>query len=191
MAVAYVEALRSMQPAGPYALLGWSLGGLLAFEMARQLTAAGEAVEPLLLLDTWGHPRSGDPQFPPDAEILLSVLGDPIRRLVDPGEGLDAVLAAARALPPDFGREDVDGYLAVYKETIHAGQNYAPGPWSGSAILFRASDEPEEMAQDEALGWDARIQGRLTVRRAPGSHQTMITPPHVEVLGGEVRKLLG
>jgi thioesterase domain-containing protein/acyl carrier protein len=193
MAAAYVEALRAAQPAGPYALVGWSLGGLLAFEMACQLTEAGKTVEPLLLLDTWGHPRSGEPEFPPDAEILLSVLGDPVRCLVDPGEGLDAVLAAARtagALPPDFGREDVDRYLTVYKETIRAGQRYVPGPWSGSAILFRASDEPEEMKQDETLGWDARIEGRLTVRRVAGSHQTMITPPHVEALAVEVRNLL-
>jgi amino acid adenylation domain-containing protein len=194
MAAAYVEALREAQPAGPYALLGWSLGGLLAFEMARQLTAAGETVEPLLLLDTWGHPRSGEPEFPPDAEILLSVLGDPLRHTLDPQDGLDAVLAAARAagaLPPDFGREDVDRYLNVYKETIRAGQRYDPGPWPGSALLFRATDEPEEMAQDETLGWNARIQGCLTVRRVPGSHQTMITPPHVDVLGEEVKKILG
>ncbi|HLO02368.1 MAG TPA: amino acid adenylation domain-containing protein, partial [Symbiobacteriaceae bacterium] len=52
LAATYLEAMRSVQPAGPYQLGGWSLGGLIAYEMARQLTAAGEAVALIALVDT-------------------------------------------------------------------------------------------------------------------------------------------
>lgn len=49
----YLDAVRSVQPSGPYRLGGYSFGGLLAYEMARQLTAAGEVVDKLIMLDTF------------------------------------------------------------------------------------------------------------------------------------------
>ncbi|MFD0385476.1 thioesterase domain-containing protein [Streptomyces stramineus] len=52
IAAAYVTALRGVQPHGPYAVGGWSFGGFVAFEIARQLRAAGEEVSRLILLDT-------------------------------------------------------------------------------------------------------------------------------------------
>ena len=52
MAAAHIAALRTVQPRGPYRLGGYSLGGLVAFEMAHQLRRAGEAVEMLLLVDS-------------------------------------------------------------------------------------------------------------------------------------------
>ena len=51
LAARHLEAVRSVQPEGPYLLGGWSFGGRVAFEMARQLEAAGQAVEPLVLID--------------------------------------------------------------------------------------------------------------------------------------------
>jgi amino acid adenylation domain-containing protein/non-ribosomal peptide synthase protein (TIGR01720 family) len=52
LAARYVEALTTVQPAGPYSLMGWSVGGLVAYEMAQQLTAHGQVVAALILLDT-------------------------------------------------------------------------------------------------------------------------------------------
>ena len=52
MAARYLMHIRSVQPVGPYRLAGWSLGGWVALEMAHQLTLAGQAVEPIILIDT-------------------------------------------------------------------------------------------------------------------------------------------
>jgi amino acid adenylation domain-containing protein len=54
MAAHHLQEVRSIQPRGPYHLGGWSMGGLIAFEMARQLREVGEAVELLALVDTVG-----------------------------------------------------------------------------------------------------------------------------------------
>ncbi len=51
MAVAHIKSMRSVQPEGPYLLGGWCNGGLVAYEMARQLHAAGQAVDMLVLMD--------------------------------------------------------------------------------------------------------------------------------------------
>ncbi|MDR5807532.1 acetoacetate--CoA ligase [Caballeronia sp. LZ019] len=57
MARAYVLRMRGVQPSGPYALVGYSFGGLVAFEIAQQLVKAGEQIEMLCLLDTYVHER--------------------------------------------------------------------------------------------------------------------------------------
>ncbi|MCP4661638.1 MAG: hypothetical protein GY856_40065, partial [bacterium] len=66
MAAHYLDQLRAVQPRGPYQLAGWSFGGLVAYEMARQLVAAGEAVASLVLIDA-GAPVAAEE--PPDAAI--------------------------------------------------------------------------------------------------------------------------
>ena len=57
MARVYIEQMRTVQPSGPYALVGYSFGGLVAFEIAQQLIAAGEKIELLCLLDTYVNER--------------------------------------------------------------------------------------------------------------------------------------
>src|SRR5262249_14363935 len=52
MAACYVAAVRKLQPQGPYRLAGWSMGGVAAYEMARQLAEQGETVHVLALIDT-------------------------------------------------------------------------------------------------------------------------------------------
>lgn len=53
MASCYIEGLQTIQPVGPYYLGGWSLGGIIAWEMAQQLSAAGEEVALLALIDSY------------------------------------------------------------------------------------------------------------------------------------------
>ncbi|MDZ8080625.1 MAG: amino acid adenylation domain-containing protein [Nostoc sp. DcaGUA01] len=63
MASHYIEALRSVQPKGPYFLGGWSFGGWVAFEMAQQLQNSGEEVALLAVLDTVAPIKSNIPSF--------------------------------------------------------------------------------------------------------------------------------
>jgi thioesterase domain-containing protein len=63
MAAHYVRALKTVQPNGPYHLLGWSVGGLVAYEMAQQLTRDGQVVAALVMLDT-APPAHSAPRAP-------------------------------------------------------------------------------------------------------------------------------
>jgi surfactin family lipopeptide synthetase A len=56
MAAAHLEAMRAVQPEGPYLLGGWCNGGLLAYEVARQLHVAGQTVDLLVLMNAWSVP---------------------------------------------------------------------------------------------------------------------------------------
>ena len=70
MATQYIEALRAASVHGPYRLGGWSSGGLIAFEMARQLARRGEQVEVVLLIDSWAVAPDWEPD---DVELLTEV----------------------------------------------------------------------------------------------------------------------
>src|SRR5262249_12665618 len=78
MAAQYLAEIRMLQPAGPYHLLGWSFGGLVAYEVARQLQAEGERVPLLALLDTaLEQPDTAEAEVSDQSiiETLIEVLG--------------------------------------------------------------------------------------------------------------------
>ena len=74
MAADYIAALRTVQPKGPYFLGGWSFGGLVAFEMAQQLLAAGDEVALLAVLDTLAPVAANKPSFWDGCKFILTTV---------------------------------------------------------------------------------------------------------------------
>ncbi|MDG4863098.1 thioesterase domain-containing protein, partial [Streptomyces sp. T-3] len=74
MAADYVDRIRSAQPHGPYRLLGWSVGGVLAHTVAVRLQEAGEQVELLALLDAYPSDQWQDQAVPAEADALTALL---------------------------------------------------------------------------------------------------------------------
>ncbi|NEU74383.1 amino acid adenylation domain-containing protein [Hassallia byssoidea VB512170] len=74
MAAHYIEALRKVQPKGPYYLGGWSFGGLVAFEMAQQLQKSGDEVALLAVLDTLAPIKSNIPSFGNGFKFLFTTV---------------------------------------------------------------------------------------------------------------------
>ncbi|MCP4661435.1 MAG: amino acid adenylation domain-containing protein, partial [bacterium] len=198
MAAEYLRSIRGVWPQGPYALLGWSLGGVVAYEMARQLVAEGREVALVALVDS--RARRGDaPRLRSDAELLAYLVSDEITVDLEPLRHLDgearlaAVLGEAKAagiLPPDFTLADVRRYLRVHRTNSEARWAYTPGPYAGKVVLLRATEESPESAADETLGWRHAVQGELTIHQVPGSHETLIFSPHVHSLAEHLRRLL-
>ncbi|MCP4656445.1 MAG: amino acid adenylation domain-containing protein, partial [bacterium] len=156
MAATYLREVRAARPQGPYALLGWSLGGLVAYEMARQLQAEGETVAMLAILDVFAR-RPDDAPTLSEVEIMLaalaSVVSVPAEELadLDPDERVAVVLRKAQAaggLPAEFGMADARRYLRVYEGGHDAIGTYSPGPYPGRVVLFRATEEPASAAAD-------------------------------------------
>src|SRR4029077_8750398 len=116
MAAEYLEAVRSLQPAGPYLLAGYSFGAVVAFEMARQLTGAGEEVAMLALLDEMVP--AGDETADVDT---ASVIADFLRySAYQQGRTLEIDAAALRDLP-------LDDQLAQGLETLGGPEALGPG----------------------------------------------------------------
>jgi amino acid adenylation domain-containing protein len=196
MAADYLAQLRAVQESGPYRLGGWSMGGLVAFEMARLLTAAGEAVELLALVDSRA-PRNDTPAGPPDAATLLAgfllhlgLAPERVSPLVEesvslpPGEGLRRAWEAARGaerVPGDLGLDRFERLWSVFRANAAAALAYRPRPSACDLLLIVAEDRAASLAA-EAARWRALTRGAVRTATVAGDHFGIVREPHVREL---------
>ena len=190
MATRYVGALVEAQPEGPYRLGGWSMGGLIAFEMARQLEGLGREVALLVLLDTMppgvgpGPGRSaGRDDLVAFANDLVRVVGgDPgrlIKRLgrvdleaIGPDEFDPAVFGPE--LVAEFGPARLRRHFEVFRANRRASTAYRATPYRGRAVLIRAAESP-----NTSVAWKRLALGGLTTYTIPGDHVAPLQRPGV------------
>jgi thioesterase domain-containing protein len=212
MAASYVEAIRRVQPSGPYHIGGHSFGAYVAYEMTQHLRAKGEHVGLLAVLDAEARPTAGDGRAirRSGADRLRRVLGllgrffgRPIAFAEDELEGvapedviprLAAKLVEAQLLPAAVGEKRLQAYLRVAEATDTAFESYrTEGAYRVPVALFRAREvhaEDGTRGDDAALGWGPLATKSPRVSWVPGDHVTMITSPHVATLGGALRDAL-
>jgi thioesterase domain-containing protein len=189
MAATYKTAVTAAQPEGPLALAGWSIGGVIAWEMTRQLARGGRRVESVVLLDT----------LAPGALVSSETAETPER--VEMSEA-DLLAAIAADLGGIAGRKvDVEGpqtrrLLRVYRANVEAVERYRPAadpaalPAPGRVMLLRAGERPAGRVVDPDLGWGGLAPG-LVVRELAGDHYSLLRPPAVESLAAAIEEWLG
>ncbi|MCA1613498.1 MAG: amino acid adenylation domain-containing protein, partial [Acidobacteria bacterium] len=193
-AALYVEALQSVQPRGPYLLGGWSMGGLVAFEMAQQLRRQGRHVALLALLDSPTPGAVGEAVEVDDENLFRMFAGNLGRRFgveFDDlrGRTLDEQLARLRqraielnALPASTDARQVRALFRSFKDDIGALMKYEPRQYPGHINLFRPRERFGDTPSDPAGGWAALAAGGVELHVTPGDHYTMINMPHARVL---------
>ncbi|MEO6194012.1 MAG: amino acid adenylation domain-containing protein [Thermoanaerobaculia bacterium] len=207
-AAEYLDAVRSFQPAGPYLLAGYSFGGVVAFEMARQLAAAGEEVALLAILDQPVSP--GDEAAEVDtvaviAEILRHRARAEGRTLEIDVEALSGlplddqiaraleILGGGEALGPGFDIPLLRDLALGWSSRATAVERYRVSTYPGRITLLRASSvdvaalreltpQRRQILEDPTLGWGTVAADGVEVHAIPGSHQTIIEAPNVETL---------
>jgi amino acid adenylation domain-containing protein len=199
MAAYYIEALRTVQPDGPYLLGGWSMGGVVALEMAQQLHAQGQRLALLALLDA--RIPTADEELA-DEDFEAQLLFDVVRYFglsLDPRESLaqlpkDELLSrvleqvkSAGLVPPDIQASQAQPFLELCKADFQATRNYTVRRYPGRITLFKASEELSGTSPGPALGWEEWAAGGVDVQIVPGNHATMVYKPNVEVLAEKLR----
>jgi amino acid adenylation domain-containing protein len=203
----YVHQLKSAEPQGPYHLAGWSFGGLIAFEMARQLQEVEASVSSLGLIDSFipncraedgSKPRREEdrpyPSYPPhfdDAQLLSSVF-DPEDRLgvldlppASSDERLAAILGGAKSsnlIPAEVDVRLAKRLAALIREHITAAQRYVPSKFSGRVVFFAPSDGTGKEARSN-LDHVRTLVTNLEVCRVPGTHASMIWGEGARAIG--------
>ncbi len=200
MAASYADAIRQARPTGPYHVGGWSMGGLVAYEVAQQLHAAGEEVGLLVLFDTRADTRpEGFTELPEDeAELLYILYRDDLdlsrehMAALPPGEAVAYVVAQAQKagqLPADFGVEQAKGLMAVYMRNRRLMWNYTPRPYPGSMVLFQARERRPGEELPLGLRWDGLVRGGLSTHLVPGDHNDLLVPPYVAEVAARLTRL--
>ncbi|WP_163867352.1 non-ribosomal peptide synthase/polyketide synthase, partial [Myxococcus eversor] len=206
MARAYVEAMREVQPSGPYLLGGWSLGGVIAYEMTQQLRARGEQVELLALIDSYA-PDVTRAQEPSELDRLQMVglfardlLGASLTNLeldfealatMEPDAALEHLLAAstrAGVLPPGTDPEQLKALLRVFEANLGAARRYVAKPLSTRALLFKATEHDADLPADG--GWSSLIGVGLRRLAVQGDHYGLLREPGVHTLAAQLKEAL-
>ncbi|MFP2929327.1 thioesterase domain-containing protein, partial [Pyxidicoccus sp. 3LG] len=190
------KALRTVQPSGPYFLGGWSLGGVIAYEMARQLRASGETVALLALIDSFVPNFLAQEPEPDRMQLALMFARDLMGVSLDPdllaGLEPEAVLerllqqaTRAGALPPGTSPEQVRTLFHVFEANLRASQRYQAPASTERVVLFKAKDGPSEDG-----GWSTLVGTSLERHLLPGDHYTLLRQPGVRELAERLREAL-
>ncbi|MBT2750058.1 MULTISPECIES: cytochrome P450 [unclassified Lysobacter] len=207
----YLTAIRAIQASGPYLLAGHSFGGLVAYEIARQLREQGERIAQLFLIDS--SAVAGDDSNAPLSELMalyeLAVVSsqaagrprDLMPLLTLPAEEQRAALL--RALLGQevlFPGSSADSLLATFMASNDAMIRYRPSVYAGAVTLFRAGGglprgmlHPDRQLRlhfaDATLGWAPHCPA-LRIVDLPGDHVTVVQPPHVAALADAIRRAI-
>lgn len=214
----YVREIRRIQPSGPYAVAGWCAAGPLTVEVARQLSDAGEAMQSVILFDSWlpGYIESVEERKRGSGGLLSgSALRSRLHHLRSKTTGLslsrklDYVRNSVRRIV----REGRDRLFIRHWERLHqissrfhvplpqfmyntslktfaALRQYREQPLPIHMTLVRASDEREVHGAGPACGWDRVAQHGVKVLWAPGSHETMFAGRNLDATAELVRASL-
>jgi amino acid adenylation domain-containing protein len=188
----YLAALRKVQPHGPYHLAGVSFGGVLAYEIARNLRDAGEEVRILALLDPIlpsAVRASIKGQFERfmKAEGIWNLGSRMARALLDQGQRPAGPQSGA-AEPVAEANKLVELRNAAYEDAMGRWEKTAP-KYAGDVVLFRAKDVSEYpgLAIDPDLGWRRFMLGKLEIIDMPGNHLGILRAPNVYKLAAVIR----
>ncbi|MET7848262.1 alpha/beta fold hydrolase [Streptomyces avermitilis] len=198
LAERHLASLRAARPRGPYLLLGWSLGGVVAYHMAQRLVAAGEEVPLLVLIDAT-VPRSFP--LPPEKGLLHAFLRDLVTATGERPEALDALLApypddvtaeavwtavtaaGGEVLPEEFDEEFLQERYDVFRAHAEALYTYEHrGPYAGRVLFLKAAD-----SLDARTRWET-LAPRVERHTITGDHDSIWAGEAFATLAGLVRQ---
>jgi nonribosomal peptide synthetase DhbF len=168
MAADYLEVIRHVQPAGPYNLLGWSFGGLVAHAIATQLRAIGDGVSLLALLDSYplesavrtnGHDRQSERQAPPAATI-----DETVQKMLDG-------LGSNGHSPSSLSAQQYQAVKNVCQNNVRLIGGFSPQIFEGDAVLFVAGNSHTEVPIES---WRPYITGGMRIHRLDCTHDEMM-----------------
>jgi len=178
MASHYLEQIRTVQPRGPYHVGGFSMGGLVAYEMAQQLVASGEDVGLVVLFDTYAaNPKSVNESL---KDLLLHPTWTHIKRL--PSELRKKIRRMWIGIRlPEYLKK-------VMRTNARAAEQYVLRRYRGKVILLRAGDT-WRVADDPYSAWTHFVTEIETIQ-IRGTHMEILREPNVSTLAERLKSCI-
>lgn len=194
MAARYVAEITSLFPEGPYHLYGWSLGGVIAFEMARQLRNADREVGLLVLADTFCPDPNAIREEPEDNAILLHLLAEvgevepAFFREIQNAAPEDRLTRIRKRLTSGSNAVDsgeVDRLMRIFRANLRAVSAYRPSPLEKNIVFLSADERIEGKVDPVESGWRG-VAKHIERHSVSGNHFTMHRQPGIQ----DIAKLL-
>jgi thioesterase domain-containing protein len=213
MAAHFVEVIRAQQSQGPYYLGGYCFGGIVAYEVARQLEAQQQPVALVAIFEGYAPARLLATEATWSPRLILAYLrnlpywfqdymqlGAGQRWQTARRSALRLWRLAARRLGisvpvrledlvPVQGSEP-DSLRRIMALHIRASDAYLPGPYNGGVVMFNIRSQSLTRTPDPQRGWGRLVRGGLEVRQIAGSHHNILQPPHVQTLARALKESL-
>jgi surfactin family lipopeptide synthetase A len=214
MAGHYLQEIRSIQPHGPYLLGGYSLGGMIAFEMAQRLLAEGEEQVRVVMFDTFCTPPGKTPGANNNGKNGNGKTGNGNGNGNGAGslvQSLSSTWQKFRQLPAAEKRASVARGALTVKKGIErrasemmlprtlknvrsaceqAAKTYVPRAYPGGLLLFRSSQKPLTQFRDPHVAWKHYAAGGLEIREVEGNHDNILLEPQVRTVAEQLKAYL-
>jgi thioesterase domain-containing protein len=187
MAADYANEIQRIQPAGPYHLLGWSLGGILAHTVATELQSRGEEVAILAMFDCYPSDPSlhGPVEYRKVIDVVLGDFGYDPAILDDAGVEDAEVLAAVRrsgGALVDWDDRAIIKLLRVAENNLALFRGFTPRRFRGDVLFLTATVTRPEIRQTVDT-WLPYVDGRIDNHEIECRHELMMRPAHVAEVG--------
>lgn len=207
MARCYIEAIRQHQPAGAIHLVGYSMGGLIAFEMAQQLQKEGKTVGLLALIDSYAFtkriPFPGQEIKDADERLLMRLartLDDgqrwQLKRMLKPmssnRQRVEYVVQLAKEngkVPLSYSVEELQKMFDSYDAHLTAVEHYRPQPYA-HPFLFLQCQDTSDTHSIPSIPWEKVASKGLLQKRLPGRHSTIMQEPQVQAVAHHLQLAL-
>ena len=215
LAELYIGAVKSVQPLGPYRLGGWSLGGVVAFEMAQQLRQRDEEVAVLALLDSFPFKASEEHGVAHTDQLIGRFAEDILRQLgIDPSLALASLeqqgavdgapgsspaellrqafaqLQSIRAIPPELDFAGFETRWKAYHASYDAWCCYTAKPYAGKLSLIMAADSVRDEQQDLMSVWPPLAAGGFSIEVLAGDHYSLLRGAALAITAARLGSLL-
>ena len=188
----YIQEMRAVQPQGPYHIVGFSFGGMVAFEIAQQLASQGERVGLLAMFDTASSSGTSRGLAAYRAHLKAVLFGPQrlkyLHELVR-GKAFKIFLQFFRFAGCPLPASVTATGRVVDVQTF-AQRHYKPQVYPGRVTLFRARNRPQGENVDYDLGWGSLASGGVEVQEVPGDHHTMVVDPNIRVVAASLEASL-
>jgi thioesterase domain-containing protein/acyl carrier protein len=189
MAADYIDEIRQVQPEGPYYLSGYSFGGLVAYEIARQLRAQGQEIALLAMIDTR---KAAPPALPHLLQFFLLLgrlnLGALARKIYT---RVTWWLARAFSKLTNAPLSREFRHSRSMEVCSRAAKLYVPETYPGRVTFFRAkiTRDPLAAAQTQ-IKWNDLALGGVETHEIACEHAHMLDEPHIQVLASKLKGCL-
>ncbi|MEH1778656.1 MAG: amino acid adenylation domain-containing protein [Nostoc sp.] len=206
MAAHYIKEIQTIQPQGPYFLGGYSFGGLIVWEMARQLVAQSQKVALLAIFDTSSptcrkttiKPIPTQKRISRHLNNLLEVGPNYILQQIEGKSSwleymlkqrlqkfaFKLYLNVSRILPYAYRKQ-----VKIKDFNKQAASEYVPKAYTGRVTVFRAEERPATNGQEEDpnMGWSELALGGLDIQHVLGNHFSIFNEPYVKSLSEKMK----
>jgi thioesterase domain-containing protein/acyl carrier protein len=195
MAKNYADKIQGVDPTGPYNLLGWSFGGVVAHEIAIELQRRGSVVAPPIVLDTRPTIDTVDIHALSETDIMEEVVR--FCRIVVPEqdgpltyERVEELIRQRGAVEFSQYKQLLDSLVQNHNSNVALHRAHDPGVFDGDIVIFSAARNESDRGSTLLQSWRPYVTGDISVYPVDCTHQEMLTTESLTMYGKQLKQLL-